>query len=42
MGGIKMDNGLLIGGIVGVGITIRIVYILIHRHLDKKLVAENK
>lgn len=37
-----MDNGLLVSGIIGVGITIRIVYILIHHRLDKKLITENK
>jgi hypothetical protein len=36
-----MMNQWLIGTIIVLGITIRIVYILVHRHLDKKLVAEN-
>ncbi|WML54863.1 hypothetical protein RCG17_09830 [Neobacillus sp. PS3-12] len=36
-----MINQWLIGSIIVLGITIRIVYILVHRHLDKKLAAEN-
>jgi hypothetical protein len=37
-----MDYSLLVSSIIGVGIIIRIVYVLIHHHLDKKLVTENK
>jgi hypothetical protein len=36
-----MLNQWLLSGIIVLGITIRIVYILVHRHLDKKLAAEN-
>jgi hypothetical protein len=32
----------LLGGVIVLGITIRVVYILVHRHLDKKLVAEHQ
>jgi hypothetical protein len=37
-----MDKSLLASSILGVGIAIRIVYILIHHYLDKKQMAENK
>jgi hypothetical protein len=37
-----MINQWLLISLAVLGITIRIVYILVHRHLDKKLAAENE
>ncbi|MDP4105689.1 MAG: hypothetical protein Q8935_12145 [Bacillota bacterium] len=36
-----MLNQWLLTSLIVLGVTIRIVYILVHRHLDKKLAAEH-